>query len=236
MKLILSIFLASVGLAQNNAQALLIARPQSTAGASTFAFVQGGSCQGSGLTCTITISPSNGNLVVVVGYTGSSNLTLAASDSATNIYSNACGFFSETMSSRSMELFYVIAAGGITTITITRGMSNGNIEAWAGEYSATSGFPASPLDQCATGQNQSVTSYVTSNTSATTNARDLQFAAAYTNTGTFTAGASWTLRTNFDVSHLAEDILRTSTGAYAGAATQSASGFGPMVTSLFKLN
>lgn len=156
MRSIIFLLLAASVWAQNNAQALLIARPQSTGGGSnTFTLIQhkdfdnsgsgtgGGTCATSGTSCQVTTSSTGtSNIIIVWTITGNNttvNSPSASTSQGTWTHCASCNVFDGAAGHA--DAWYVLAStSGATSVTCNTNTADGAyLGCWAGEYSCSPG-------------------------------------------------------------------------------------------------
>ena len=193
----------------------------SQANAASTAFVQGGDTQvGSGTTASLAFSSANtsGNLIVVYVVWDNPG-TVTVSDTRGNIYTAATA--RQTWGSNwSAQAFYASnILGGSNTVKATFGTAIKSFGiVYLHEYSGLA--TASPVDVSASAAGTSAS--MSSGAVTTTQANDLLFAAGASANTVTTPGTGFTTRlTGFG--NLTEDRVVTTTGSYAGTATQNAS-------------
>lgn len=122
MRFLIPLILCAHAWGQNNAQALLIARPQSAGGGSP-ALVQGKNCVST--TCAFTSNNTAANLnEVCVEVNFSGTLTFGVSDSQTNTYSQISGG-TFTSGGQAITCWHAAnIAAGANTVTITTGAAS----------------------------------------------------------------------------------------------------------------
>ena len=210
---------AALGTALIVAAAMLSIVSPSVASAATPAYVQGASAQvGSGTTASVAFPGANtaGNLIVVYVLWDNPG-TVTVSDTKGNTYTP--GTARQTWGTNwSSEVFYVSnVLGGTNTVKATFGTALTSFGiVYAHEYSGVA--TASPLDasSSAVGTAASMSSGAVNATSA----NDLLFAAGASANTVTTPGTGFSARlTSFG--NLTEDRLASTTGSYAGTATQN---------------
>lgn len=138
---------------------------------------------GTSLPVTLT-STGAGHLLVAVVAVGST-ASIASSSPPTGWTQAVGGVTTESASDVLLYCFYKVdTAGGTTSVTFTNSVSSG-ITAQVWEFSATNGWPASPVDVTATSPNQAATtSPVTGTTATTAQAEELWIGSVTTHFGT----------------------------------------------------
>ncbi len=212
-------YVAALGTALVVAAAMLSIVSPSVASAATPAYVQGASAQvGSGTTASVAFPGANtaGNLIVAYVVWNNTG-TVTVSDSKGNTYT--AGTARQTWGSNfSSEVFYAPnIAGGANTVKATFGTALTSFGiVYAHEYSGLA--TASPVDVSASAVG--TTASMSSGAVSTTSANDLLFAAGVSSDTVTTPGTGFTARlTGFG--NLTEDRLASTTGSYAGTATQN---------------
>jgi hypothetical protein len=201
--------------------------------------VQANALQGSAvasLSAAFPVGNTPGNLIIAFVRMSTSTQTVALTDTAGNIYTQAAAQV-QTADGSQVQLFYAKnILGAANTVKATFSASNNH--PWLAIYEYKGLNTVSPLDQVASAQGSSTTPS-SGATPTTTSASELVFAgfgfpASYT--GTQTAGAGFTMvQNNTGTSPGAnESMLTTATGSYTGALSLSSSANWSAIVATFK--
>ena len=190
--------------------------------------VNGNKCGSYNASCTITLSATAGNTVVVAAFSNNgTGTTWTVTDTNSDTFTLAAGPVTETpvSSGSGQKASIYIATFGTTNasevITITNSSNSADMGAAAEQYAGAYSVDKSAISNTTTTQ----TSLTTQSTATTSVASELLIGAFQLVQGaTLTAGSGWTSRQSYNsqIAFIMEDQTVSSTGTYAATATSSA--------------
>lgn len=162
------------------------------------AFVQAGYCQSGGTSCTVTLTITGGNTIVVGAISGHTSPTLSVTDSKSQTYSTAAALHHYASSyPASTQMFYTAsAAAGSTIVTCS---TNDSTDYQACVVFEISGADTVDVSAVADTASTGTTGQAASGTTATTTAADeilVSLHATMQNSSSWTADTGWTIPTN----------------------------------------